>query len=1219
MSPIDALNRYLASLERRLRILALSRGAAVTAAAALIATVLLAIVVANWTFFSVNDLIWARALLFVAIALVVALGVAAPMLRVNRRKAARQIEQAAPEFEQRLLTFAERNGEAAQDPFLALLASDTAEIAERTEPERVAPRGKLLAFLASAAAGFGVLLWLILAGPGYLGHGASLLWAGPKNGVESIYDIVVNPGNRSVRRRSDQLVTAQLVGFDAKQVRLMARFAGSSKLEDAPMQPQPNGSAYEFMFAALPDTVDYYVEARGVRSKTFRLTAVDLPGIKKLKVTYHYPAWSGLKDTIKDPGGDLRAVEGTRAELSIETDRPLKDGMLVLDDNTRIRLNGEGTALTAEVPIQKDGMYHFAAIDHDQNVRLSEDYFIEARKDNPPTIKITRPGHDARVSPIEEVTVAVESEDDFGLRELEFHYSVNGEPEKTVNLLPKQGVKRADGKTMIALEGYKLSPGDVVSFYATARDARNTAKTDMFFLEAQPYERDYSQSQQAGGGAGGGDMDQNDRISQRQKEIIAATWNEMKGQSSRNAAEAAENAKFLSEVQGKLRDQAQSMSNRAKSRALAGVNESFQTFVKEMDEAVKEMSAATDKLKTQGWKDAMAPEQKALQHVLRAESTFRDIQVAFGRQGMGGGGGAARDLDNLFDLELDTEKNQYESGQQSMSAEQRQRDIDEAMQRLEQLARRQQQLAEQQKQAQQSFQQRWEQEQLRREAEELRRQMDQLTRGQQSQQSQSASSSQSGSQGQQSGRASSRGLPSRNQSQSPSDQRLQQAFDQLSRALDDMRNAASSPEQREAAARRAAERLQDAQNLLRGMRRDQSAGQIDDLARRADQMANEQRDFTQRMRQAFGNGQDSDPRNPSWNRQPGQSWQQVQQLASEKDKMADELEKLESDAQRAARDLAGSQPAASSKLREALGQLQQDEVQARMKMAGRWMRQGRGAYMLGGEAVTAMSLNRFRDQIKEAQQALSNDNQQQKGTESAEEKALRQLERTRQQLEHAAGQRGQQQSGNANGSQQGQQGQQGRQGQRGGQQQAENGQQGGQQGQQGGQPGQQQGGEQTGIGQLGGQGGDSAINFGQRNGDYWGRTGLNRGNLPERQGDAPINRDRSELDRAVRSAILSLSQLRAEFGRDSEVGRAVTDALDRVRQLQGSPYSLSGPELEARLQREVLPNLEQLELQFRRKVDEKNGGQVRNPSIDPVPPGYADRVADYFRRLSKSK
>ena len=55
-------------------------------------------------------------------------------------------------------------------------------------------------------------------------------------------------------------------------------------------------------------------------------------------------------------------------------------------------------------------------------------------------------------------------------------------------------------------------------------------------------------------------------------------------------------------------------------------------------------------------------EQKALQYLLRAEATFRQIEVAFGRQGGGGGGGggsAGRDLASLFDPQMDTEKNQY--------------------------------------------------------------------------------------------------------------------------------------------------------------------------------------------------------------------------------------------------------------------------------------------------------------------------------------------------------------------------------------------------------------------------------------------------------------------------------------------------------------------------------------------------------------------------------
>ena len=62
-------------------------------------------------------------------------------------------------------------------------------------------------------------MWLILAGPGFLGHGASLLWAGaPREGMRAgFYDIIITPGDRSVRKKSDQMVGAQFVGFDARR------------------------------------------------------------------------------------------------------------------------------------------------------------------------------------------------------------------------------------------------------------------------------------------------------------------------------------------------------------------------------------------------------------------------------------------------------------------------------------------------------------------------------------------------------------------------------------------------------------------------------------------------------------------------------------------------------------------------------------------------------------------------------------------------------------------------------------------------------------------------------------------------------------------------------------------------------------------------------------------------------------------------------------------
>ena len=405
---------------------------------------------------------------------------------------------------------------------------------------------------------------------------------------------------------------------------------------------------------------------------------------------------------------------------------------LVLDDNTRIKLEaGPNNTLTAKVPIQKDGMYHVSAIEGGEDVRLSEDYFIEAMKDNPPEVKITRPGRDFRASPIEEVTVTVDAKDDFGLKDVLLHYSVNGGAEKTVPLLSAQNAKQSTGSTTIALEDFKLEPGDLVSVYATAKDARNISKTDMFFIEAQPFERNYSQSQQGGGGGGGGggdDQDPSTQISQRQKEIITATWNQAKGKGARGTD--AENAAFLSGVQSKLRDQAQSLAQRMKSRELDEAGDAFKSFVSDMEQAVTAMGPAVDHLKNGKWQDSIAPEQQALKFLLRGHATRRYIQSAFGQQqgggGGGGGGGATRDLEGLFDLELDTEKNQYEGPQSNQSADAQQRAVDQAMDKLKELARRQQELAEQQKKGPQTSQQRWEQEMLRREAEQLRQQLEQV-------------------------------------------------------------------------------------------------------------------------------------------------------------------------------------------------------------------------------------------------------------------------------------------------------------------------------------------------------------------------------------------------------------------------------------------------------------------------------------------------------------
>ncbi len=1263
MKPLDGLSEYLGAIEKRLRLIALSRGAAITTAAALLLTVV-AVVVANKFAFSNSSVVGARVFLFLGLAFAIAAALIVPVIRLNRRRAAHEAESKCPQFEERLLTFTERMEANSADPFLPLLADDALAVAQRAKPHDVAKSSWIVSFCSAALAAMIALIWLGISGPGFLGYGTSLLWGGlPKGEMKPFYAVKVDPGNKTIRKRADQVITATLSGFTAPKVRFFAKYVSASKWEQAEMRTEPGGSAYEFMIAGVPETLDYYVEAGGVRSETYKLNVIDLPSVKKIKVTYHYPAWSGLPNATEDPGGDLRAVEGTDAEVFIETDRPMTTGVLLMDDGSKVPLrNAGGNTIAARVPIRKDGMYHVAAIENGEDVRLTNDYFIESMKDNPPEIKVTRPGRDFRATPIEEVTIAVEAKDDFGLRSVDLHYSVNGGPDKTISMLQAKNAKTANGNTVLALEDFKVEPGDIVTLYATAKDARQTTNTDMFFIEAQPFERNYSQSQQDGGGGGGGgdDAGQQNQISQRQKEIITATWNQVKGQGARGTD--AENAAFLAGVQSKLRDQAKSLAERMKARALETAGDSFKSFVSDMEQAAVEMGPAADKLKGAKWQDALAPEQKALQYIMRAEATFRDIQVAFGQQGGGGGGGgggATRDMEGLFDLELDTEKNQYEGAKQTQSADERQRKIDDAMEKLKELARRQQELAEQQKKGPQTSQQRWEQEQLRREAEQLRQQMEQMTKGsdqalsrdgqqqqgKQQQGQQQSGQGQPGQQGQQSGQQSQQngqpGQPGQQgqQQMSPQQQMQQRAqqqqqnqqmrgadaetmrkmLDQIAQATQDMRNAASSQQsgtpQGQAAAQRALESLKQAEQMMQGMRSKQSTGQVDDLVRQAEDLARKQQEFEGQLRKAFGKDE-------------GLPAQQAGQLANQRQDEIAEVKKLEQEMQNAVRDLASTQRQASTKMRDALSQMQQQELPRDMQRNGDWIRRGMGEYAVMSESQITAGLNDLRDRLHEVQKAVGAGSKGQQDDKSME-KALASVEQLRRQMEQMAG-RGQQQGQqpgqqlSRNGQQQAGQQQGGQQ--QGGQQQGgrqKGGQQAGGQQQGGQQPGgQQQGGQQPGGQQQGGQQQGGQQTGGQQAGGPQGgrQQGGNYGGGPQWDGGAWGGRfDPQAFQGAYRDTLANLQQLQQQLKDDPGTQRDIQGLIKDLRNFDPSGVSSNDPLLSERINA-ALANVEQVEMELRRKVDDTTGGgSVRSPGNQPVPQGYSEAVAEYFRKLSKSK
>lgn len=1227
MSASEELRSYVERLRRRLRLVALLRGAAVLTASALVATLVLTAIL-NRLAFSAASLWSARGVLGLILAAGIALALAVPLWRLTRRWAARRAERAFPDFEQRLLTFTERDR--AGDPFLELLAADTLRMASAASPRLVVPDAALTVFAGVAVVCLAALLWLIRFGPGYWGYGAAALWTGPP--TSPLYAIRVSPGDAAVRRNGDQLVIAQPRGLQTDRVRMYVRYGDTSRWDHVAMQPQPQGSGFEFLLAGIPQDVEYYVEAGALDSPHYHLRVVDVPSVRRIRVRYRYPAWTKLADAVEEHGGDLRAVTGTQAQLEVRTDRPLRDGVLVLDDGRQIPLvplaGGAGSAGTgtppgdtgagsanayrAAISIERDGAYHVAARDRGETLRISEDYFIEAGEVRPPEVAIVRPAGDYRASPIEEVTVGARAADAFGLTDFTLHYSVNGGADKTVPLLKDPGAKQASGSTLVSLETLKLVPGDVVSYYATAKDGRAESHTDIAFIQVDPFERDFSQSQQAGGGGGGFGNGQA-QIAEREKEIIEETWKQA-GLKSGAPEQAAEQAKFLSDVQSTLRSQSLALAGRVALRDLSIGNEAIGSFQQEMSAAAEAMSPAVQSLRGQKWSEAIAPEQKALQHLLRAQATFRQIEVAFGSMGAGSGAvnSAGRDLAGLFDLELDMQKNQYETRPDaSSSPSQGTNQVDDALRKLDELAQRQDALAAQRRAgSDQTAEQRWQQEELRRQADQLRRQLEQLAQserlarngpsGQSAQAGQDGQDSQSGQDGQsgQSGQSMSGGRLA------GASGRIGQALDELRQAEDDMRRAVDQGD--DAGARRAAERLREAMQALGGIQQREAQTQLAALRQEADRLTAEERKQAARLQDlasrspaglgAFRGGPSDLPPVPGLRGGPGD----VQTMIDDRQQLADDLGQLEARMRDAERDTLPRSRAAASKLRDALSDLDESETQTLLQRSADQMRRGYVARADSTEGDIESSLQHLSDQLGQAGTALG------QGQPPAQD-ALDDVERLRDRL--AALDPDLRSAAEA------------RQGDRSGQARQPN--QPGQAGQ-GGQPG--QAGRAGPVGRAGADGaivGPVTAGGGGVGGFVNG--GWNTGNNGPYSGRAAAPDTTStpqpiapqEAEQSYRQGMSELSQLRRAVGNDEERRREVDELIRSMQHLDPRRFP-GNPVMVQELYGRVLSDVDRLELQLRRQTGEEQAVDVRSERPQMVPRGYQDAVAEYYRRLSKS-
>ncbi|HSM16240.1 MAG TPA: DUF4175 family protein [Gemmatimonadales bacterium] len=777
---------------------------------------------------------------------------------------------------------------------------------------------------------FGALLLLL--GPAFLHNGAPLLLMPWRALGINPYRIVVEPGSVTVPRGSDLTVSAQLRNFDADEVDLVVKSAEAAQWDRWPMTLEDSATGFSVMVFDLSEPQEYFVEASGVRSPVFRVDVVDLPYVKDIAVEYHFPGYTGLPPQTQEGSGDVIALTGTRAMVHITSTLEVNAGVLLVEpgDTVPLTIEADGT-LTGTVTVREEGTYR-VLLESAQGdlVVASPDYLIDPLSDQPPSVSFAKPGRDISVSSLEEVSTEVHAQDDYGVATVDLVYAVNGGEEQTLSLWSgNRSLKEVSAGHTFFLEELELEPGDFISYYAKASDGRRGASrqeavTDIYFMEIRPFDQSFRQADQQ---PGQGMSSVGGELSERQRQIIAATFRIVRDSLRYNDKEFREHMSTVTLSQGRLREEVTTLVERMRTRGVVGMDSTFALVAEALPKAIEEMEAAEAELGQRQPKAALPPEQRALQQLQRAEAAYREVQVGFAQGGGAPGqdGEISEELADLFELELDRMRNQYEQVQRGnqQAADQT---IDDTLEKLKELARRQQQENERLRARAQAGQPPPSggggggQRRLADEVEQEARRLEQLAREQ--------------------------SMPD-----------LAETARGLREAAEAMRRAASARGSNGTAQGSSAlEELREARRRLERTREGRLTRDIEDARQRAERLLEQERRMMQELERL-------DPANPA-------AGERLRQMVDRKGAMAAELGHLEEQLDQAARDARRDQTEASRRLGEAAGSIRDNQLKEKL-LYSRGVIQGRSQdYARNFEEQIRTDLEELRDKIDEATGAL---------------------------------------------------------------------------------------------------------------------------------------------------------------------------------------------------------------------------------------------------------
>lgn len=663
---------------------------------------------------------------FAAMALASGLACVTCALRSSRdfRDVARRIEAAHPDLDAGLLTAVE---EALRAPggrlgFLQQAVVDRALDHNRshdwdsTVPQKFIA-GTRLTHLAAACGLVAILI--VLGGRARSDATRPALLTGSSARTSGI---TVTPGDTEIEKGTSLLVVARFEGSVPPEAKLVIE-----EIAKDPTSHEMTRSLEDPTFAARVESVStdlaYRIEYDGESSPSYRVSVFENPELLRTDASLEFPTYTSLEPRTVEDIRHVTAVEGTRATLRFRLNKAVASAKLVDEKGGEVVLSPPGAlaepVYTAAFSLADSHRYKLQLVDHDgRKNKLAAELGVNVTRNRPPTVTMSRPGHDVRVSPIEELRLAAQISDDFGVIRHGVSFTTAGSEarERALGEETQPRPKKVPLEHLIDFEALKATPDQLITYFVWAEDIGPDGKPrrtegDMYFAEVRPFEEIFRQGEQPSSASaeneqteqGAGNAQQADQLAELQKEVINGTWKVIRRETGAQPKdEFVPDTQLLRESQESVVTQAEALGERLQDSTSKA---NLATALKSMQNAIRLLGEASQKPAVASMPPALAAEQVAYQALLKLRA--REFQVVRNnsRQQRGQrGSGAAAMQRQLDQLELTNQEDRFEEQSRASTPltqkEREQRETRQVVNRLKELAQRQADLNERLKELQ---------------------------------------------------------------------------------------------------------------------------------------------------------------------------------------------------------------------------------------------------------------------------------------------------------------------------------------------------------------------------------------------------------------------------------------------------------------------------------------------------------------------------------------